>query len=191
MPERLAARAAGAAAREMTRISVIAAALLAAGCAATPPSGPSLLVLPGTGKNFDQFRFDEQECRGYAHSQVGGKTTEQAATDSAVKSAVVGTAVGAAAGGLLGGHQGAAVGAGVGLAGGSLVGADRSYAAAGSLQQRYDHAFTQCMYAKGHRVPVAGRYSDSRPAQSAARTPPPPPPPGQPPAEAPPDYRPK
>jgi hypothetical protein len=191
MPERLAARAAGAAAREMTRISVIAAALLAAGCATPPPSGPSLLVLPGTGKNFDQFRFDEQECRGYAHSQVGGKTTEQAATDSAVTSAVVGTAVGAAAGGLLGGHQGAAVGAGVGLAGGSLVGADRSYAAVGSLQQRYDHAFTQCMYAKGHRVPVAGRYSDSRPAQSAARTPPPPPPPGQPPAEAPPDYRPK
>jgi hypothetical protein len=191
MPERLAARAAGAAAREMTRVSVIATALLVAGCATPPPSGPSLLVLPGTGKIFDQFRFDEQECRGYAHSQVGGTTAEQAATDSAVKSAVVGTAVGAAAGGLLGGHQGAAVGAGVGLAGGSLVGADSSYAAAGSLQRRYDNAFTQCMYAKGHRVPVAGRYSDSRPAQSAARTPPPPPPPGQPPAEAPPDYRPK
>jgi hypothetical protein len=47
------------------------------------------------------------------------------------------------------------------------------------------------MYAKGHRVPVSGRYSDSRSNTSAAngaRTPPPPPP-GQPPAEAPPDYR--
>lgn len=190
MPERLAARAAGAV--EMKKIASGLGALLLAACATPPPSGPGILVLPGTGKSFDQFRSDEQECRGYAHAQVGGKTTQQAANDQAVKSAVVGTAVGAAAGGLLGGHQGAAVGAGVGLAGGSLVGADRSYAAAGSLQQRYDHAFTQCMYAKGHRVPVSGRYSDSgRPAQAAARTPPPPPPPGQPPAEAPPDYRPK
>jgi hypothetical protein len=64
------------------------------------------------------------------------------------------------------------------------------------LQQRYDHAFTQCMYAKGHKVPVSGRYSDSalNPPRysSAARTPPPPPPPaGKPPTEAPPDYRPR
>ena len=50
------------------------------------------------------------------------------------------------------------------------------------MQQRYDRAFLQCMYAKGHRVPVSGRYSDSAEStQSAARTPPPPPPPGQPP----------
>jgi hypothetical protein len=190
MSERLAARAAGTAAREMKKLASIAAALLA-GCAATPPSGPGILVLPGTGKSFDQFRFDEQECRGYAHSQVGGKTTERAATDNAVKSAVVGTAVGTAAGALLGGHQGAAVGAGVGLAGGALAGSGTSHAAAGTLQQRYDYAFTQCMYAKGHRVPVSGRYSDSpRSSTQAARTPPPPPP-GQPPPEAPPDYRPK
>lgn len=175
----------------MKKLASAAAALLLAACATPPPSGPGILVLPGTGKNFDQFRSDDQECRGFAHSQIGGKTAEQAATDSAVKSAVVGTAVGTAAGALIGGSQGAAVGAGVGLAGGALVGSDTSRYAAGSLQQRYDWAFTQCMYAKGHKVPVAGRYSDApRPAQSAARTPPPPPP-GQPPAEAPPDYRPK
>ena len=169
-----------------------AAALLLAACATPPPSGPGILVLPGTGKNFDQFRFDDQECRGFAYSQVGGKTTEQAATDSAVKSAVIGTAVGTAAGALLGGHQGAAVGAGVGLVGGSLVGADTSRYAAGSLQQRYDYAFTQCMYTKGHKVPVSGRYADAgRPTQSAAVRTPPPPPPGQPPPGAPPDYRPK
>jgi hypothetical protein len=188
----VAARAAGTAAREMKKIASGLATLLLAACAATPPSGPGILVLPGTGKSFDQFRFDEQDCRGYAHSQVGGKTTEQAATDNAVKSAVVGTAVGTAAGALLGGHQGAAVGAGVGLAGGALAGSGTSHAAAGTLQQRYDYAFTQCMYAKGHRVPVTGRYSDSpRSSPQAARTPPPPPPPGQPPADAPADYRPR
>jgi Glycine-zipper domain len=176
----------------MKKLASCAAALLLAACATPPPSGPGVLVLPGTGKNFDQFRFDDQDCRGYAHQSIGGKTTEQVATDNAVKSAVVGTAIGTAAGALIGGHQGAAVGAGVGLAGGSLAGAGTSQAAAGTLQQRYDSAFTQCMYAKGHRVPVSGRYSDvRRPMQSAARTPPPPPPPGQPPAEAPPDYRPR
>ena len=173
------------------KLSIIAAVLVT-GCAAVPPSGPSILVLPGTGKNFDQFRFDEQECRGYAQSSIGPKTTEQAASDQAVKSAVVGTAIGTVVGAALGGGEGAAVGAGLGLAGGSIVGTETSYAAAGSLQRRYDNAFTQCMYARGHRVPVTGRYSDARPttsaSTSAARTPPPPPP-GQPPAEAPPDYR--
>jgi hypothetical protein len=59
-----------------------------------------------------------------------------------------------------------------------------------ALQRRYDAVFTQCMYAKGHKVPVRGNYQ-TRNSPQAARTPPPPPPPGQPPAEAPPDYRPK
>ena len=58
-----------------------------------------------------------------------------------------------------------------------------------ALQRRYDAVFTQCMYAKGHKVPVRGNFQ-SKNATQAARTPPPPPP-GQPPAEAPPDYRPK
>ena len=63
-----------------------------------------------------------------------------------------------------------------------------------ALQRRYDAVFTQCMYAKGHKVPVRGNYqyqsNQSGNAAQTARTPPPPPP-GQPPAEAPPDYRPK
>src|SRR5262245_34219987 len=196
----------------------IAATLLLAGCATPPPSGPSMLVLPGSNKSFDQFRFDEQDCRSYAHGSVGGKTTEQAATDSAVKSAVVGTAIGTVAGAALGGHQGAAVGAGIGLLGGSVVGADTSYASAGSVQRRYDNAYVQCMYSKGHKVPVAGRFESRgvsqpvppqaartpppppppapqsaapQPAPQAARPTPPPPPPGQPPAEAPADYKPQ
>lgn len=177
----------------MMKPAIVAAALLVAGCATPPPSGPSMLVLPGTGKNFDVFRADELDCRGYAHSQVGGKTTEQAAQDSAVKSAVIGTAVGTVAGAALGGHQGAAIGAGVGLAGGALVGNDTSMQASGSLQRRYDNAYVQCMYAKGHKVPVSGRFESravSSSSPQAARTPPPPPP-GQPPAEVPPDYRPR
>lgn len=175
----------------MKKLAAVSALLLAA-CATPPPSGPSILVLPGSSKNFDQFRADDQDCRVYAFEQIGGKAAEQASKDSAVKSTVVGTAIGTAAGALLGGGEGAAIGAGIGLAGGSIVGADASRATTGSQQQRYDNAFTQCMYSKGHRVPVAGRYSDApRTNQQAARQPPPPPPPGQPPAEAPPDYRPR
>jgi hypothetical protein len=168
-------------------------AFLLSSCAATMPSGPAVLALPGTGKSFDQFRADEQECRGQAYAQIGGKAAEQAARDTANRSALIGTAIGAATGGLFGGAEGAAVGALFGLAAGASFGSEASYAAAGSMQRRYDHAFTQCMYGKGHKVPVpaGGRYPNGGQSPPAARTPPPPPPPGQPPPEAPPDYRPK
>jgi uncharacterized protein YcfJ len=169
-------------------------ALLLAACATPAPTGPAILVLPGTGKTFDQFRADDHGCRDFAYNSIGGPKAEEASRDSAVNSAVIGAAIGTAAGALIGGGEGAAVGAGVGLAGGSMVGADASRASSGSAQQRYDHAFTQCMYAKGHKVPVAGRHASyaSRGGSGntqAARTPPPPPPPGKPPAEVPPDYR--
>src|SRR5512132_351064 len=47
------------------------------------------------------------------------------------------------------------------------------------MQRRYDTAYVQCMYAAGHRVPVAGVFASQPPG-----TPPPPPaaPPGAPPA---------
>jgi hypothetical protein len=170
----------------------LAAVLLLAGCASAPPSGPGVLVLPGSGKSFDVFRADDMDCRQFASSQVGGKTAQQAANDTGAKSAVIGTAVGAAAGGLIGGHQGAAVGAGVGLAGGAIAGTDAGYGSGRSVQQRYDFGYTQCMYAKGHRVPVAGRYSDSPPPRRSASVPPPPPPPPPPqgtPPGIPPDYK--
>jgi hypothetical protein len=127
----------------MKRCALIAAILLLAGCASAPTLGPSVLVLPGSGRTFDQFRFDETDCRSYAQTQLAKSRGEP---DSA-----------------------------------------------GSFQARFDRAFVQCMYAKGHKVPVSGRYSDlleSSPQAAAPRTPPPPPP-GPPPAEAPPDFRPK
>src|SRR5260221_505171 len=82
-----------------------------AGCVSMP-SGPGVMVLPGSGKSFDQFRFDDYECRQYASSQIGGNTPDQAAADSGGKSAVVGAAIGTVAGAALGGSQGAVAGAG-------------------------------------------------------------------------------
>ncbi len=164
-------------------------ALIAAGAAVvlcactTMPTGPAVMVLPGTGKSFDQFKGDDYECRQFASAQVGGSSPDGAAESSGVKSAAIGTAVGAAAGALIGGRSGAASGAGVGLIAGSATGAGAAGASQRTLQQRYDVGYQQCMYAKGHRVPVAGRFEATRPAPagSAYAPPPPPPPPGSPP----------
>ena len=142
-------------------LSALTAALALSACTSVP-TGPGMLVLPGTGKNFDQFRFDETDCRQYASAQIGGRTANEAAADSGVKSAIVGTVVGATAGALLGGHNGAGVGAGAGLLIGSMMGAGTAEHSGRNLQQRYDIAYQQCMYAKGHRVPVSGRLDYSR-----------------------------
>jgi uncharacterized protein YcfJ len=142
---------------------------------ATAPTGPSVLVLPGTAKSFEQFRADDYECRQYAGFQVDGTTPDRAAEQSGVKSAAIGTAVGAVAGGLIGGHDGAASGAGAGLIVGALAGSGAARNSQLGAQQRYDHAFQQCMYAKGHKVPVEGYALPPRNARRATIPPPPPP----------------
>lgn len=134
-------------------LPLIALALLAAGCT-TLPTGPSRMALPGTGKDFDTFRADDATCRQYA-LQTSGATPGQNQENSAVKSAVVGTAIGAAAGAAIGGSShGAAAGAGVGLLVGALSGAAAGDQSGYITQRRYDNGYVQCMYAKGHRVPV-------------------------------------
>ena len=156
------------------KIGVLGALLLLGGCVSMP-TGPGVMVLPGTGKSFDQFRADDMDCRQFASSQVGGSTADQAQMDSAVKSAAIGTAVGAAAGAIIGGHRSAAAGAGTGLIVGSMAGAGAGSSSGHSLQQRYDFGYQQCMYAKGHRIPTAGRFENTRRPVSAYTPPPPPP----------------
>jgi hypothetical protein len=155
------------------KIAPLAALIVVGGCVSMP-SGPSMLVLPGTGKNFNQFRADDFTCRQYAHDQIGGRSTEQLASDSVARSALLGTAIGAAAGAAFDGSRGAAVGAGTGLLFGSVAGAGAAESSSYGAQRRYDFAYQQCMYASGHRVPVSGRYVPER--RESYRTPPPPPP---------------
>jgi hypothetical protein len=159
---------------------------LLAACTTTP-TGPSVLVLPGTGKSFDQFRSDDFECRNFAFNQIGGATAANTAANSGVTSAAVGTVVGAAAGAAIGGSHGAGVGAGTGLAFGSLAGTGAANESVSNAQQRYDFGYEQCMYAKGHRIPVYGSYSSGQHMQSSGSSgpsggsfyPPPPPPPSR------------
>ncbi|MDD5412079.1 MAG: glycine zipper family protein [Methylobacter sp.] len=168
----------------MSRFSLVFSAtviLAVTGCASIP-NGPSVLVLPGSGLSFEQFRNDDAICQQYAFIQVGGTTANQAAINSGVTSAAVGTALGAAAGAAIGGGSGAAIGAGSGLAAGSIVGTGAASSSMYAGQQRYDAAYIQCMYAKGHQVPVSGQFSyQTHPRTEAPASHIPPPPPGSPP----------
>jgi uncharacterized protein YcfJ len=160
-----------------TTLAIVTAAVLLTGCATTP-YGPSAMVLPGTGKSFDAFRADDGDCRQFAVVQSGGETPDGAAVDSGVRSAALGTAIGGVAGAALGGGHGAAAGAGAGLVIGGLAGTAAGSQSAYTVQRRYDVAYEQCMYAKGNRIPVSGRFESragARPAPSAAVAPPPPP----------------
>ena len=162
---------------KLLSIGVLGTALLAAGCVAIP-SGPSHMALPGTGKPFEQFRGDDGDCRQYAYDAVGGRTASQAQVESGVASTVAGAAIGALIGGAAGGGHGAAIGAGIGGGAGALVGVSAADASGYGAQQRYDQAYTQCMYGKGHRVAVGGRMA-SQYQTAAGRYYPPPPPPSQ------------
>ncbi|WP_295626683.1 YMGG-like glycine zipper-containing protein [uncultured Nitrosomonas sp.] len=154
------------------------------------PTGPSVMALPGSGKNFDQFRSDEYVCKQYAYEQVEGYTPRTASRMSGIENAALGSGLGAAAGAILGGGHGAAIGAGIGLLFGSVLGSSNATASGYASQQRYDNGYVQCMYAKGHSVPVDGRIMNSpsgRNTVSRIAAPasenfvPPPPPPGSPP----------
>lgn len=166
------------------KVAVFVLPVLVAACT-TMPTGPGVMVLPSSSKSFAQFRADDMACRNYALESVGGVSPSQAASDSGVGSAVVGTVVGAAAGAAIGGQEGAAVGAGTGLLVGGLAGTQTAYASGYTLQRRYDVGYIQCMYAKGHQVPVYGRvYRESRSEREVPPSPPPgipPPPAGMPP----------
>lgn len=171
-------------------------AMALAGCAQVPVA-PTIAVMPAPGMPFEVFEQDNNLCRQYAQQQLGANP-QQVANSQVVGGAVAGTVIGAAAGALLGGNSNAAgAGAATGLLMGTAAGAGAAGQTGMSMQQRYNIAFAQCMYAKGNQVPgfAAPYYAPPPPPpqspppppadQSTAQPPsgesPPPPPPGQPP----------
>jgi hypothetical protein len=168
-----------------TGIIISSLAFLALSGCATLPTGPSVMVLPGTGKSFEQFQVDDAACRGWAGQSVG-ITPQQAVNQNTASGAVVGTALGAAAGALIGAAAGdpgagAAIGAGSGLLMGTASGASAANLSAWEAQRLYDNTYVQCMYAKGNQVPGTKR-------SYRMRTTAPPPPAGF--TDVPPDYAP-
>ncbi len=150
---------------------------IVSGCA-TVPMGPSVSVLPGTGKSFDQFQADDAVCRQWAAQSIG-ESPQQTANQNTVTGAAVGTVIGAGLGAAIGaaaGHAGtgAAIGAGSGLLVGTASGANAGRVYGYEAQRRYDIAYTQCMYAKGNQVP--GAMVPARRVRTMPAPPPPPPP---------------
>jgi hypothetical protein len=144
-------------------VPISVAALLGIGGCVTVPTGPSVMVLPGSQKPFEVFRADEAECRQYAYAATGGQAGDQIAMNNAAATAVAGTLIGAAAGAAIGSASGqagpgAAIGAGTGLLFGSLAGGNTAGASYYYTQRRYDNAYVQCMYGKGNQVPMRGQY---------------------------------
>jgi len=136
-------------------LGVVAVAL--AGCAAIPPTGPSVVALPPSGKPLSEFQQEDYACRDYAFRADNAGQASQGALQSGAGSTAIGTVGGAAAGALLGAAagnagMGAAIGAGAGLLLGSAVGANNAQASSAGLQARYDAAYSQCMASKGNHI---------------------------------------
>lgn len=142
----------------------LTAIVMLGGCV-TVPSGPTVMVLPGPQKAFDQFQNDAMACQQFAQGVVA--PAGQVAANNAAASAAVGTALGAAAGAIIGSATGqagagAAIGAGTGLFFGGVSGSNVAYASSYQMQRSYDVAYMQCMYARGNQLP--GQAVSRRPA---------------------------
>jgi len=143
-------------------------------CAVAPPTGPSVVALPGPGKTYPQFQKDDDYCRNVAQSRNQGADAQAAnATNNATATAVAGTLIGAAAGAALGSLSGnvgagAGIGAGFGLLGGASVAGGNAQGAADSLQGQYDVTYAQCMVGYGNTI-------QQQPAPVVYAPPPPPP----------------
>jgi len=153
------------------RLAAVGGIGLTLGLAACVPNkmGPTVNVMPGVGKSFEQFQADKNACQAYADGEVAGARKQ--ANQQAVGTALVGAALGAGLG-AAGGNAGA--GAAAGAAAGTGVAAANAQDATLTIQQQYDNAYSQCMYAKGEQV--------------EGFTPPAPPPPPEPPAPPKPRY---
>jgi hypothetical protein len=176
------------------KILAAGAAMALGGCAVAP-TAPTVMVYPGQQTSPAQFQTDSNACQQQAQALLAGNV--QAANDQAVANVVVATAIGAAVGALMGqgyhhSNNSAAWGAGAGLLVGSAAAGGSTQASSYSLQQRFNIAYVQCMYQRGHQVPGQVRVKRQTPAVPPPNYPPPsyPPPNYAPPTYPPPNYAP-
>jgi hypothetical protein len=162
---------------------ILAPTVLLAACAQTP-MGPTVQVMPGPGKSFEAFQYDQAGCKQFAEQAVAGQA--QNANQRALVGGLITTALGAGLGGAIGGGSGAGIGAASGAVAGGALGAAGSSGAQGGIQVQYNNAYAQCMYAHGNAVPGYGPMMVQAPPPPGAPPPPAPygyqPPPYQPPS---------
>jgi hypothetical protein len=145
-----------------------------AGCTSTP-LGPTVPVMPGPGKSIESFQSDNAACKAYASEEVKGQAdaANQHAIGTALLVTVLTGGLGAATGGIVGNAgAGAAVGAATGAGMGSVMGGASSSNDQFNIQQQYNNAFSQCMYAKHDQVPGFAPAMAFGPAHGASMQPP-------------------
>lgn len=147
--------------------AILTPVLLLTACAQTP-MGPTVGVMPGPNKPFDVFQMDQATCKQYAETEVAGQAKNE--NMRAIGAAALTTALGAGLGAAIGGGYGAGIGAASGVLGGTGVGAMASDRGNQTIQQRYDIAFSQCMYTRGNQVPGYAPYPPmSEPVSAGGR----------------------
>jgi hypothetical protein len=67
----------------MTASLTLLASMVLSGCAAVPPTGPTIVALPPQGKDLAQFRQEDADCRGYAQQQLGSPPAGSASPTTA------------------------------------------------------------------------------------------------------------
>ena len=139
--------------------SALAALVIISGCANTP-TGPSVQIMPATGRDLNLFTDDDTVCRHYAAGQIEGDASHANWMQAAVAGG--GTLLGAGLGAAIGGGKGALIGGAAGAIGGTAVGAIPAGKAQDSLQGRYDTAYSQCQYTRGNQVPGMAQPSRGR-----------------------------
>ena len=90
----------------LAKCSAALAATLTLSACVSAPSGPSVLVLPGSRADFEAFQNDDDTCREFAERRSGGRGD---AEDAVVRDVAIATAVGAAAGAAIGAVAGTLV----------------------------------------------------------------------------------
>ena len=85
-------------------LGLIAIALT--GCAVIPPTGPSVVALPPSGKPIGVFQQEDYACRDYAFRSDNAAAPAHSEIPDGVGSTAIGTVGGAAAGALLGAAAG-------------------------------------------------------------------------------------
>ncbi len=149
----------------LSKINIVFISLILTACI-NLPSAPTVMTLPGTGKSFNQFLADDQSCQQFAYTQIGGTPSKTSKINTINNTPSVNSNY--------------------------YSPNNSSYV---GQQYRYDMSYIQCMYAKGHRVPVSGQITSSKSTtdrniikKSTSGFTPPPPPKGTPPPPPPSSY---
>lgn len=124
--------------------SAIAATLIASACGTIPANGgPTVAVLPGGGKSMPEFNTDDIACRVTAKAKANDSSPLPVAMGLG-KPEIVATVRG-----RLSLRENAE------STTGSVFGnAPAASAGVVTPQVRYDTAYVQCMYSKGHKIPI-------------------------------------